>query len=522
MINNEDLLPLHATNGKAAVAHDDDLLDAFSATERETDESVAMLLAARAEAEEAERLYKKNPETPLTFLKDDELKAKSIPPAATVPLGGYTRAGIADDDDSPAPISAVAGAAARLSDATATESSVYDDFLHTQKAPVAHRMQSDLLGAIGINTVQGGDGSQMAEDRIKTLTESHINELLTAAVEAGASDLHLSVNLPPMIRKDGRLVPLPYVVATERDTQRIVFDILTGEQIEKFERTHELDFSYGVKGVGRFRFNVYRQRSSVGCAMRSIPNTIPTMEQLRLPPVLRDFTRKHSGLVLVTGPTGSGKSTTIASLIDVINTERDCHILTIEDPIEYLHSHKSAMVNQRELGTDTDSFHNSLRAALREDPDVILVGEMRDLETISAAITLAETGHLVFATLHTRSAPATIDRIVDVFPAYQQEQIRIQLASCIEGVCAQQLMPKLGGGRVLAVEIMVATSAIRNLIREGKTYQIPSILETGHQYGMQTMDKVLADLHKGGHITFEEGATRSNDRENYQRLVKGF
>ena len=246
------------------------------------------------------------------------------------------------------------------------------------------------------------------------------------------------------------------------------------------------------------------------------------MEQLKLPAVMREMTRKHSGLVLVTGPTGSGKSTTIASMIDIINQERECHILTIEDPIEYLHMHKKGMVNQRELGTDTDTFNNSLRAALREDPDVILVGEMRDLETISAAITLAETGHLVFATLHTRSAPATVDRIVDVFPAHQQEQIRIQLSTSLEAVVAQQLLPKLGGGRVAAIEIMVATSALRNLIREGKSYQIYSVIETGQQYGMQAMDRVLADLHRSGQVTFEEAATRAIDRENFNRLVKGY
>ncbi len=224
----------------------------------------------------------------------------------------------------------------------------------------------------------------------------------------------------------------------------------------------------------------------------------------------------------MTGPTGSGKSTTIASMIDVINMERECHILTIEDPIEYLHMHKKGMVNQRELGTDTDSFNNSLRAALREDPDVILVGEMRDLETIAAAITLAETGHLVFGTLHTRSAPATIDRIVDVFPAHQQEQIRIQLSTSLEAVVAQQLLPKIGGGRVAAIEIMVATSALRNLIREGKSYQIYSVIETGQQYGMQAMDRMLAELHRAGTVTLEEAASRSIDRENFNRLVKGY
>jgi twitching motility protein PilT len=301
-----------------------------------------------------------------------------------------------------------------------------------------------------------------------------------------------------------------------------VYDVLTGDQIERFERTRELDFSYGMPGVGRFRFNVYRQRGSVGCAMRAIPHSIPSLEQLKLPPILRELTHKHSGLILVTGPTGSGKSTTIASMIDVINSERPVHILTMEDPIEYLHLHKTGMINQRELGADTDSFHNALRAVLREDPDVILVGEMRDKETISAALTLAETGHLVFGTLHTRNAPQTIDRVVDVFPPDQQDQIKVQLSNSLEAVVAQQLVPMLGGGRVAAIEVMVATSAIRNLIREGKTYQIMSSIETGTQYGMQPMDKVLAGLHKSGQISHDEAILRAIDRENFLRLLKGF
>jgi twitching motility protein PilT len=323
-----------------------------------------------------------------------------------------------------------------------------------------------------------------------------------------------------MIRVDGSVIPLPCEVVMPREAQRLIFDILTEERIEKFERTKELDFSYGLKNVGRFRFNVYRQRGSVAAAMRAIPGKIPSLENLRLPPILRQLTHKHSGLILVTGPTGSGKSTTIASMIDVINTEQESHIMTIEDPIEYLHSHKRCMINQRELGSDTDSFHNALRAVLREDPDVILVGEMRDLETIAAAITLAETGHLVFGTLHTRSAPATIDRIVDVFPSHQQAQIRTQLATSLEAVVSQQLMPKVGGGRVAAIEIMVATSALRNLIREGKTYQINSVIETGAQFGMQAMDRILADLCRSGVITLAEAGPRAIDYQNFERLLK--
>jgi twitching motility protein PilT len=308
---------------------------------------------------------------------------------------------------------------------------------------------------------------------------------------------------------------------TQREAQRLVYDVLSSENIERFERTKELDFSYGVSGVGRFRFNVYRQRGNVGCAMRAIPASIPSLDQLRMPAILRDLTKKHSGMILVTGPTGSGKSTTIASMIDVINSEHHVHIMTMEDPIEYLHSHKTAMVNQREIGQDTDGFHNAMRAVLREDPDIILVGEMRDKETIAAALTLAETGHLVFGTLHTRNAPQTIDRVVDVFPPDQQDQIKVQLANSLEAVVAQQLLPMLGGGRCAAIEVMIATSAIRNLIREGKTYQIMSSIETGSQYGMQPMDKTLADMHKAGMISYEDALLRAIDRDNFLRLVKG-
>jgi len=351
--------------------------------------------------------------------------------------------------------------------------------------------------------------------------DTHIDDILRASQQMKASDIHLSVGLPPMVRLDGKLVPTRWDVVGPRDAQRMVYDVLTSDQIEKFERTKELDFSYGVAGLGRFRFNVYRQKGSVGCSIRAIPAKIPSLDQLRLPPIVRELTHKHSGLILVTGPTGSGKSTTIASMIDVINTESPVHIMTMEDPVEYLHTHKTAMVNQREIGSDSDSFANAMRAVLREDPDIILIGEMRDKETIAAALTLAETGHLVFGTLHTNSAPSTIDRVVDVFPPDQQDQIKVQLSNSIQAVVAQQLLPKLGGGRVAAIEIMVATSAIRNLIREGKTYQIMSVIETGTQYGMQPMDKMLALLHKSNTVSLEEATLRAIDKENFLRLVKG-
>lgn len=349
----------------------------------------------------------------------------------------------------------------------------------------------------------------------------HIDDLLRESVEKGASDLHLSVGLPPVVRVDGKLVRLPYGPLEPNDIQRLVYDIASSEQIQWFEKTRELDFSYGVKSLGRFRVNVYRQRSSVGVAFRAIPVQIPSFDQLKLPHVLRDLTKKHSGLILVTGPTGSGKSTTIASMIDLINSEKEGHIMTIEDPVEYLHRHKRCMVNQRELNTDTDSFDNALRAVLREDPDVILIGEMRDLETISAALTLAETGHLVFGSLHTRNAPQTIDRVIDVFPPHQQSQVRVQLASTIEAVVAQQLLPRTGGGRVAAIEVLVSTSAVRNLIRDGKTFQIHSVIETGAQFGMQAMDKMLAELHRSGQVSYADAASRAIDLENFQRFLQG-
>jgi twitching motility protein PilT len=356
---------------------------------------------------------------------------------------------------------------------------------------------------------------------VTPLADTHIDDILRYSQQVKASDIHITVNLPPMLRIDGKLTPTPWEVVTPREAQRLIYDILLSDQIERYERTKELDFSYGVHGVGRFRFNVYRQRHSVGCAMRAIPAKIPSLDSLRLPPVLKELTKKHSGVILVTGPTGSGKSTTIASMIDAINSERPLHILTMEDPIEYIHNHKVAMVNQREIGQDSESFGNAIRAALREDPDIILVGEMRDKETIAAALTLAETGHLVFGTLHTRSAPATVDRVIDVFPADQQDQIRVQFASSLQAVIAQQLLPMVGGGRVASIEIMVATAAVRNLIREGKSHQLMSSIETGSQFGMQQMDKVLAELHRSGMVTMEDAASRCNDRDNFMRHLKG-
>jgi twitching motility protein PilT len=360
---------------------------------------------------------------------------------------------------------------------------------------------------------------RMKEDAL-AVHDVHIDEILRIAVERKASDIHITSGLPPMIRLDGEIVQLPYEKLTEDIARRMIYDILNDDDLKKFEQTHELDFGYSVKGLARFRVNVYMQRNSVAAALRMIPNRIPSFDELRLPAIIRDLAKRSSGLILVTGPTGSGKSTTIASMIDDINETRHGHIITIEDPIEYLHRHKNCMVNQREMHSDTYSFHNSLRAVLREDPDIILVGELRDLETIEAALTLAETGHLVFGTLHTRNAPSTVDRIIDVFPADQQDQIKVLLANTIEAVISQQLLPKLGGGRVASLEIMVGIPAIKNLIREGKTHQMYSVIETSSNVGMQTMDRSLAELVRQAMVSYEECLMRSVDKETFARLAK--
>lgn len=374
-----------------------------------------------------------------------------------------------------------------------------------------------------IDTTVSGQSVQStasAAVRPRSLEDAHIDDLLRIVVEKGASDLHLCAGVPPVIRVDGRLIPTNYEKATPQDTQRLMYDILTDEQIQRFESTLELDFSYALGKMARFRVNVYRDRGAVAAAFRLIPTRIPTIRELNLPPVLEELTRLPRGLIIVTGPTGSGKSTTQAAMINQINLERSVHIVTIEDPIEYLHSHRFSIINQRELGQDTRSFQNALRAVLREDPDVILVGEMRDPETIALAITAAETGHLVLATLHTNSAATTIDRIVDVFPPGQQEQIRIQLSNSIQAVICQQLLPRAGQpGRVPAVEVMIATPAIRNLIRENKAHQITSVIQTSANVGMQTMDQSLRDLYMKGWITLEEALSRAMNPEELKKMI---
>lgn len=354
------------------------------------------------------------------------------------------------------------------------------------------------------------------------LDSVHLDDLLRKSVERDASDMHLVVGVPPILRVDGQLTAMNYARVTPQDSQRIIYDIMTDEQIQKFETNLELDFSYSLAKVARFRVNVYKDNGTIAAAFRKIPQKIPTMRDLGLPLILEELTKKKRGLVLVTGPTGSGKSTTLAAMINQINTERSEHIITIEDPIEYLHTHKYSIINQREVGQDTRSFNNALRSALREDPDVVLVGEMRDLETIQIAITTAETGHLVFATLHTNNAAQTVDRMVDVFPPGQQEQIRFQLSNNLEAVICQQLLPRAGmPGRVCAMEIMICTPAIRNLIRENKAHQIPSAIQTGANVGMQSMDQHLRDLYQKGIITYELALERAMNPDELKKMLAG-
>ena len=350
--------------------------------------------------------------------------------------------------------------------------------------------------------------------------ELNMNVLLERVIEEGASDLHLTTHTQPTIRVHGALSRLEdYPVLTPSEIRRLIYSILTQRQREKLENDLELDVSYSLPGQARFRLNVYFQRDAIGAAFRTIPHEVRPLEDLGVPPKVGDFARLARGFVLVTGPTGSGKSTTLAGVIDVINRQRPDHIMTVEDPIEYLHRHKTAIINQREVGTDTRSFASALKHVLRQDPDVILVGEMRDLETISVALTAAETGHLVFATLHTQDAPQTIDRVIDVFPPHQQQQVRVQLAASLQGVVCQQLLPTAdGNGRALAVEILVATPAVRNLIREGKTHMIYSSMQAGAKFGMQTMDQSLADLVKANKVSLEIALERCHNAEDLMKL----
>lgn len=352
--------------------------------------------------------------------------------------------------------------------------------------------------------------------------ELRIEILLEEVIRKRASDLHLQVSLPPMLRVDGKLLPIPgYAPLNEENVELLIFAILDEEQKQILLKDKEFDFSFAFGDLGRFRVNAFHERGNLAAALRLIPNEIKTIAELGLPPVVNGFANYPRGLVLVTGPTGSGKSTTLAALIDQINSEKAHHIITIEDPIEFTHKSKQSVIVQREVHYDTYSFSAALRSSLREDPDVVLIGEMRDLETISAAITIAETGHLVFATLHTNSAAQSIDRMIDVFPPHQQPQIRSQLANILMAICSQRLVPAIGGGRIAAAELLIATPAVRNIIREGKSHQLDAVIQTGGDQGMQSMDKTLVGLVQAGTITYDEAKNYAVDMSEFERMMRG-
>lgn len=355
-----------------------------------------------------------------------------------------------------------------------------------------------------------------------TNTQPVIEVLLEEVIKKKASDLHIQVGLPPMLRIDGALKPITGLnPLSEEEVESLIFAILDDEQKQILLKDKEFDFSFAFGDLARFRVNAYHERGNLAAAFRIIPTEILTIEQLQLPPIVHKFAEYPRGLVLVTGPTGSGKSTSLAAIVDKINTERSEHIITIEDPVEFTHKSKKSVIVQREVHYDTFSFSAALRSALRQDPDVVLLGEMRDLETIAAAITIAETGHLVFATLHTNSAAQSIDRMVDVFPPHQQSQIRTQLSNILMAICSQRLVPSIGGGRVAAAEILVANSAVRNIIREGKTHQLEAVIQTGAEHGMQSMDKTLANLVHAGTITYEDARNVAVDIDELDRLMRG-
>ena len=355
-----------------------------------------------------------------------------------------------------------------------------------------------------------------------TEKELRIELLLEEVIKRRASDLHLQVGLPPMLRVDGALIPVPgYDGLDESNVEALVFAILDQDQQQILMKDKEFDFSFAFGNLGRFRVNAFHERGNLAAALRLIPNEIKSVQELGMPQVVTSFAEYPRGLVLVTGPTGSGKSTTLAALVDKINSERSHHIITIEDPIEFTHKSKKSVVVQREVHYDTYSFSAALRSSLRQDPDVVLIGEMRDLETISAAITIAETGHLVFATLHTNSAAQSIDRMIDVFPPHQQPQIRSQLANILQGICSQRLVPSIGGGRVVAAEVLVANPAVRNIIREGKSHQLDAVIQTGADQGMQTMDRTLVSLVQAGTISYDNAREYAVDLTEFERLMRG-
>lgn len=352
--------------------------------------------------------------------------------------------------------------------------------------------------------------------------QPRIEVLLEEVIKKKASDLHIQVGLPPMLRVDGTLLSISGTeVLTEEAVEALIFAILDEDQKQILLKDKEFDFSFAFGDLGRFRVNAFHERGNLAAALRLIPNEILTIEQLGLPPVVNKFAEYPRGLVLVTGPTGSGKSTTLAALLHKINMERAAHVVTIEDPIEFTHTSKKSVIVQREVHYDTYSFSAALRSSLRQDPDVVLIGEMRDLETIAAAITIAETGHLVFATLHTNSASQSIDRMIDVFPPHQQPQVRSQLANILVAICAQRLIPSIGGGRIAAAEILIATPAVRNIIREGKSHQLEAVIQTGAEFGMQSMDKTLVSLIHNGSVTYDEARMIAVDVDELDRLMRG-
>jgi twitching motility protein PilT len=347
----------------------------------------------------------------------------------------------------------------------------------------------------------------------------NLRELLEILIEKSASDLHLAVGSPPQVRVDGRLITLDMDALTPDATKKLAYSMMSEKQKQRFEENSELDMSFGIENMSRFRCNVFVQRGNVSVALRQIPYKIPSFEELGVDKAIIEMANLPRGLVLVTGPTGSGKSTTLAALIDKVNRERHSHILTVEDPIEYLHRHQNCLVNQREVGSDTKSFAIALKYALRQDPDVVLVGEMRDLETVSEALNISETGHLTFATLHTNSCAETINRIIDVFPTNQQEQIRVTVSFVLQAVVSQQLVPRIGGGRVLATEVMICTPAVRALIRDDKIHQIYSMIQSGQKYGMRTMNMSLAELHLSRKITIGEAMARSSNVQELNEML---
>lgn len=389
--------------------------------------------------------------------------------------------------------------------------------------PAGPQPTSGSLGPDDLPLIESVAPEVEVEAEEEELKDPSLSDFLLAVVEKEASDLHLTAGSPPMLRIHGELTPIRgYRSLMPKDLQELIYSMLTQKQREMFEEDLELDMSYSLPGKARFRVNIFMQRESMGAVMRVIPFEIRNLDDLGLPAAIKEFANLRRGLVLVTGVTGSGKSTTLAGLIDIINSNRAEHIMTVEDPIEFLHQHKRSIVNQREVGSDTHGFTAALKHVLRQDPDVILVGEMRDLETIQTALTAAETGHLVFGTLHTQDAPQSVDRVIDVFPPHQQEQIRIQLAGTLAGIVSQQLLPRADGtGRVVAAEILIATDAVKNLIREGKTHQIYSSMQAGGKFGMQVMDQALATLAKKGVVTKDMALERCHHVEEFNRLMQG-